>query len=287
MNVTPTTAKPRSAPARDGESHLQAKNVQTAGWLHYTLTVGSDENPRHLGCLPMSLRTGFEHLYGEAKRNRWIRYFVVFCRIMLAAGFIPAGIVKVMGERFTGLPSNNPLGHYFDALFLTRYYYTFIGVGQLTAALLLLIPRTALLGALLYFPIILNIWVLASATRFYGTRLTSLMLLASLFLPVWDYDRLKHVLPLRQVVDDHHVPIGASKFPFWFFGFFLAAVVSVIAIDDFLYPIRPGNERAECTNGCKNRGSPGACKTFCDCIYDEGNPLNRCLDEYRRAKEPQ
>ena len=235
----------------------------------------------------MRLLASLEQLYGEAKRSKWIRYFAVFCRIMLAAGFIPAGIVKVTGERFTGLPSNNPLGHYFDALFLTRYYYTFIGVGQLTAALLLLIPRTALLGAILYFPIILNIWVLSSATRFNGTRLTTLMLLASLFLLVWDYDRLKHVLPLRQAVEVHHAPVRTSKLPAWFFGCVLAAVVSVIAIDDFLYPIRPGNERAECANWGKDSGSPGAHKQFCDCIYDDGSPLHRCLDEYRRAKQQQ
>jgi hypothetical protein len=36
----------------------------------------------------------------------------------------------------------------------TGFYYTFIGVSQLTAALLLLIPRTTLLGAIIYFPII-------------------------------------------------------------------------------------------------------------------------------------
>jgi hypothetical protein len=232
----------------------------------------------------VSFLTSFERLHGEAKRNKWIRYFAVFCRIILAAGFIPASMVKLSGERFTGLPSNNPLGHYFDALFLTRYYYTFIGVGQLAAALLLLIPRTALLGAILYFPIILNIWVLASATRFNGTRLTTLMLLASLFLLVWDYDRLKHLLPLRQAVEAPPAPVRTSKFPLWFFGLVFAAVFSVIAVDDFLYPIRPGNERAECDNGCKGGRSP-ACKTFCDCIYSEGNPLNRCLDEYRRAKE--
>jgi hypothetical protein len=202
----------------------------------------------------------------------------------LAAGFVPAGVVKVTGERFTGLPATNPLGHYFDALFLTRYYYTFIGVGQLAAALLLLIPRTALLGAIVYFPIILNIWVLASATRFNGTRLTMLMLLANVFLLVWDHDRLKHLLAPRQAVE---VPGRTSKFPIWFFGFVLATVVSVIAIDDFLYPIRPGNERAECDNGCKSSRSPGACKNFCDCIYNDGNPLNRCLDDYRRAREPQ
>jgi uncharacterized membrane protein YphA (DoxX/SURF4 family) len=231
----------------------------------------------------MSLLASFEQLHGEAKRNRWIRYFAVFCRVMLAAGFIPAGIVKVTGERFTGLPSTNPLGHYFDALFLTRYYYTFIGVGQLTAALLLLIPRTALLGAILYFPIILNIWVLASATRFNGTRLTTLMLLASVFLLVWDHDRLKHLLPLRQAAEGQHLPVRTGKFPVWFFGAVLAAIVSVIAVDGFLYPIRPGNDQVECANGCRGSGNPGACKDFCDCIYNDGNPLSRCLDEYRRA----
>ena len=58
---------------------------------------------------------------------------------------------KNHGERFTGLPSNHPLGHYFDALHRTGFYYTFIGVSQLTAALLLLIPRTELLGAISLF----------------------------------------------------------------------------------------------------------------------------------------
>jgi len=100
----------------------------------------------------------------------------------LALGFLASGIVKVRGERFTGLPSNHPLGHYFDALYLTGYYYTFIGVGPLVTALLLLIPRTTLLGAMLYFPIMLNIVVLTYAVRFEGTRIATLMLLANLFL---------------------------------------------------------------------------------------------------------
>src|SRR5262245_25355849 len=208
----------------------------------------------------------FEKVYGELRRNKWLRWFAIFCRIALALGFIPAGIVKVTGARFTGLPPNHPLGHYFDALFLTRYYYTFIGVGQLAAAILLLIPRTVLLGALLYFPIILNIWVLSSATRFNGTRITSLMLLANLFLLVWHYDRLKHILPFNRAIEIQQVPVTSNKFPFWFFGIVFAAAVSVIAFDDFLYPIRPGNEPAECTNVCENKGDPAACLRFCDCI---------------------
>ena len=97
----------------------------------------------------MNLLAQLDNLYQESKKNQWLRHFAVFCRVTLALGFIPSGIVKLMGERFTALPSNHPLGHYFDALHLTGFYYTFIGVSQLTAALLLLIPRTTLLGAII------------------------------------------------------------------------------------------------------------------------------------------
>src|SRR5687768_7346572 len=165
----------------------------------------------------------------------------------LALGFLASGIVKVRGERFTGLPSNHPLGHYFDALYLTGYYYTFIGVGQLVTALLLLIPRTTLLGAMLYFPIMLNIVVLTYAVRFEGTRIATLMLLANLFLLVWDYDRLRHVLPFRWAHEDHHVPDKASKFPVLFFVLVFAAALSVVVVNHFLYDIRPGNSQEECT----------------------------------------
>src|SRR5215471_18788298 len=195
----------------------------------------------------MNLLAQLDHLYQEYKKNQWLRYFAVFCLVTLALGFIPSGIVKVMGERFTALPSNHPLGHYFDALHLTGFYYTFIGVSQLTAALLLLIPRTTLLGAIIYFPIILNICVLTYATRFEGTRIATLMLLANVFLLVWDFDRLKHILPLGRT-EEHHVVDKTSKFPFWFFGFVLAVAFLVIFINAVMYDMRPGNSRLECTN---------------------------------------
>jgi uncharacterized membrane protein YphA (DoxX/SURF4 family) len=216
----------------------------------------------------------------DLTRNKWLRYFATLCRVALALGFIPSGVVKVMGERFTGLPSNHPLGHYFDALHLTGYYYTFIGVGQLMAALLLLIPGTALLGAIVYFPIILNICVLTYAVRFEGTRIATLMLLANLFLLVWDYRRLKHIVPFGRRDEDHHI-VETSQFPLVFFACVFAAAASVIVINQFLFDIRPGNSQLECTNGCTNNSHPNACRNFCDCIYEKGNPLNACLNEYR------
>ncbi len=232
----------------------------------------------------MSLLADVERVHGELRRNRWLRWFAIFCRLALALGFIPAAIVKVSGERFTGLPSNHPLGHYFDALLLTGFYYTFIGAAQITAAVLLLIPRTALMGAIFYFPIILNIFVLTHATRFDGTRIVTLMLLANLFLLVWDYDRLKYVTPFYRPAENPRVT-ETSKFPFLFFAGALAAVISVIVITGFLFDIQPGNEEVECRNACPSNDNPNACQGFCDCVYKQGNPLNACLNQYHRAKE--
>jgi len=235
----------------------------------------------------MNLLAKVDRLYDECKRNQWLRYFAVACRVALALGFIPSGIVKVMGERFTALPSNHPLGHYFDALYLTGSYYRFIGVCQLTVALLLLIPRTALLGAILYFPIILNICFLAYATRFEGTRITTLMLLANLYLLCWDYARLKYVLPFASPREVGAIPKQemSRKFPWAFFGGVVAVVAAVIVINAFMYEVRPGNSQLECTNGCRNSARPEQCNRFCNCIYNEGNALDKCLEEYENSKK--
>src|SRR5688572_20780430 len=135
-----------------------------------------------------------EEIYYEAKSDEWFQGFAFFCRIALAASFFPTGLVKIMGQRFAeGLSSNNPLGHYFDALYLTGYYYTFIGITQIIIAILILIPGSSFLGVLLYFPMIVNICVLTYATRFAGTRANTMLLLACLFLLIWNYDRLKYL----------------------------------------------------------------------------------------------
>ena len=217
-------------------------------------------------------------MYYEAKGNKWFHYFAVFCRIMLALGFIPSGFVKVMGERFTALSVNHPLGHYLEALYYTEYYYTFIGISQLVIALLLLIPRTALLGALMYFPIILNICILAYAVRFEGTRITTLMVLANLYLLCWDYKRIKYILPFKQVKEDGYSarekPLN-NKFPFLFFGCVFVMIATVIFINHFLYDIRPGNSLMNAEMDVLAIANPKACEEFCDCIYNQGKPLRR------------
>jgi len=236
----------------------------------------------------MSISSRLSHIYQEAKGNKWYYYFAVFCRVMLALGFGIAGIVKIKGERFaSGLSVNNPMGHYLEALYYTEYYYTFIGVAQLVIAVLLLIPRTALLGALMYFPIILNICILAYAVRFEGTRAATFMVLANLYLLCWDYDRIKYILPFGQekgeVYSAKKKP-ETGKFPFLFFGSVVAVLAAIVYLNLIIYSIRPGNSPEECINGCPGNSHPEACEAFCDCIYNQGKTLHECLTRYDKAR---
>ena len=115
----------------------------------------------------METLSKFDQFYIKIKHNRWYWYFSIFCRVMLAIGFFIAGMVKIMGERFaSGLSIIHPMGSYLEALHHTGFYYTFIGIAQVAAAILLIIPRTVTLGALLYFPIIINITILSIAVSF-------------------------------------------------------------------------------------------------------------------------
>ncbi|WP_299580522.1 hypothetical protein [Mucilaginibacter sp.] len=205
----------------------------------------------------------------------------------MAAGFLPAGFVKITGERFTSLSVNHPMGHYLEALHLTGYYYPFIGVLQVTAAILLLIPRTATLGAILYFPIILNICMLSFAVRFDGSLLSSpLMVLANLYLLCWDYDKLKFILPFNHPTILNDIPkpkVVSNKFPTIFVARVVAVIIILVLVITNVYDIMPRNTLSECKGQCKVSNNPKACNDFCDCIHKKGQSLEKCLDEYNMA----
>lgn len=137
-------------------------------------------------------------LHARAVRSRLLQRFTAFTRVLLAVGFLPPGLKKLLGQPFTVLPTTHPVGYFFDAFFQAEAFYVFVGLGQVIAALFLLVPRTATLGAVLYFPIILTITVVTWSIGFAGTQwITLLMTLACLWLLLWDYDRLRALLPVR------------------------------------------------------------------------------------------
>jgi len=232
----------------------------------------------------------FEQFYIKIKGNRWYLWFSIFCRLTLAFAFITAGIVKIAGERFaSGLSVKHPMGAYLEALHHTGYYYTFIGIAQVGAAILLIIPRTVTLGALLYLPIIVNIWLLSFAVRFEGSFVTSpLMVLANLYILVWNYDRLRYILPLNK-----YSSLGIiekpkrynTKFPFIFFTGVAVAVVLTITLFLFGYNAMPRNSLSDCKAQFKNTKNEAAGFRFCECIHQNGQPLDECLDEFEKSKK--
>jgi hypothetical protein len=136
-----------------------------------------------------------DHLHSSVIHRRYLQLFTVFIRCLLALGFIPPSIPKIMHRPFTMLPDTTPVGAYFHALYNTGFYYEFIGWSQIVAALLLLIPRTAHIGACMFLPIVVNIAVLTCSVGFKGTWLTTiLMSFAALWLTAWEYDRLKPLI---------------------------------------------------------------------------------------------
>lgn len=155
-------------------------------------------------------------LHARVRANGLLYRFTLFTRILLAIGFIPTGLVKIRGERFTMLPIEHPVGFFFEAMYQTGLYWNFLGWGQFVAAVLLLVPRTATLGAILLLPIILNVFVITISIDFAGTPvITGLMLLAVIYLLCWDYDRLKVIVGavLSRPQATHRVP--TSRLALW------------------------------------------------------------------------
>jgi uncharacterized membrane protein YphA (DoxX/SURF4 family) len=130
--------------------------------------------------------------------QRWIRSHAILyrltlgTRVLLAVGFIPTGLVKVLGQRFTTMSPTSDIGGFFETLYRSGPYWHFLGFAQMLAGLLVLWPATATVGAVLFFGIMLNVFVITLSYDFHYTPVvTGMMLLATLYLLAWDYDRLR------------------------------------------------------------------------------------------------
>ena len=133
-------------------------------------------------------------LYDFVHSRRMFAWFTWFTRILLAIAFLPSGYKKVAGLRFTNMPVENPVGYFFEALYQTGFYWNFLGGVQLLAALLIVIPRTAFFGAILYLPVIVNIFVIVTAMGFIGTPyIVGMMLLANLYLLFYELPKLQRL----------------------------------------------------------------------------------------------
>ena len=171
-----------------------------------------------------------EHLvrwHAWLRSQAWLRRFTLANRLLLAMAFLPTGMVKLLGRRFTLLPMDNPVGFFFEAMYRTGPYWHFIGGVQVVAALCLLFPPTALLGALLFLPVAVSIFLITWGVGFGNTVLVATGMVVSVgWLLVWDGHRV--AAALRPVVGtDRHPPLLEGAHPVEIAGWLLGGAVGM------------------------------------------------------------
>ncbi|MFT4667220.1 MAG: hypothetical protein ACI8YQ_000550 [Polaribacter sp.] len=132
--------------------------------------------------------------------------FIIYTRYLIGGAFVFASLIKIRGNRFTSesgaLNPINSAWHFFETMYQSGLYWQFIGVCQLIAGLLLMTQRFSKLGALINFPITLNIFIITLSYYFaYTPVITGLMLAANLLLIIWDWNEIKILFNLTPNID--------------------------------------------------------------------------------------
>lgn len=122
--------------------------------------------------------------------------FIIYTRYLIGAAFVFASVVKIKGERFTTAGgADMPIDtawHMFETLYQSGLWWKFLGLGQLIAGFILMTQRYSKLGALMFFPVISNVFIITLSYDFKATPvITGLMLIANILLLLWDWDQLK------------------------------------------------------------------------------------------------
>ncbi|MBO2011445.1 hypothetical protein [Hymenobacter negativus] len=133
------------------------------------------------------------------KQSLLLQLAVIYTRYLIGGAFVFASLIKIKGQRFTQIPDDggHSVGHFFEMMYQSGLYWQFLGWAQLVAGLLLLTQRYAMLGAVMFAGIIGNIFVITLSYDFgYTPIITGLMLLATVALLLWDWNRLRVMLNL-------------------------------------------------------------------------------------------
>ena len=125
---------------------------------------------------------------GRLRTLKALRLLYWLVRIVMGLTFILSGIRKLPGIHFTALPVDNPVGHFFDAMYQTGFYWNFIGYFQILVGITVFFNRFVVLSSLLMMPVTVNIFLVSIALHMKGTPvITSAMLLGNTFLLLWHY----------------------------------------------------------------------------------------------------
>ncbi len=133
-------------------------------------------------------------LVHRARRVRWINVAVVNLRFLIGFAFVPAALKKVLDQPFTDPANHGRFHDFLHAFHATGWFYGFVGVMQLIAAVLLCTQRFATLGALVALPILTAITAFCWSTGVYPTAvIATLMWLGTIGLVLWDVDKWRAI----------------------------------------------------------------------------------------------
>ncbi len=170
----------------------------------------------------------FSTIYFRIRVYYPLNLLVWLTRYLLAFAFIPSGMKKILGQRFTSISTDNPIGYFFEALFRTGMYWNFLGWGQLIAAVLMMTQLFATLGNLIFFFIITNIFFITVSMHFTGTWLIALlMLFASTCLLLWDLNRLQYIISQKGFLNTNQDMIFPNASKLWQISGLLLFILSV------------------------------------------------------------
>ena len=142
----------------------------------------------------------------KLKSKIWLQLAVIYTRYLIGSAFVFASVVKIQGKRFTTIDGiNEPVNsawHMFETLYQSGLWWKFLGLGQLIAGFLLMTQRYSKLGALMFLPVISNVFVITISYDFRGTPVvTGLMLIANIILVLWDWDEIKILINKTPVIN--------------------------------------------------------------------------------------
>lgn len=187
------------------------------------------------------MKTRIESFINLLHSFKWLQVFTIYLRYLIGITFVYAFIWKLGDHLLIYQPNNlgtetqlNP-AFVFQSIMRIKSLWIAAAYAQLISGILLSTQRFATLGAILFFPVILCIFLITAYVGFKGTReITLLMMLGTVYLLIWD---LKKLLPIFINEPDIILDYSNTPQPFihhWWWQL-LGGILIVITFLNVLY----------------------------------------------------
>lgn len=192
-------------------------------------------------------------LLNKLKQQLFLQVFTVYLRYLIGSAFIIAafGMGKMNGNSNLLQSMNSPINQlqpiqqFFRVMSDSGLYWQFIGWSQIIAGACLMTQRLARLGALIFFGLILNIFIITLSYNFSGTPvITGLMLLAALYLLIWDLPSFMPII--KNSFNYSPVKLTLADHSFWMIlGWVMVSSILILALVHQHVPLQLGVVFAE------------------------------------------